>query len=567
MDIKQLTIDNQEKEIMQKNRLEYFSNQYKTTFDMNYSPKLANKYKLSTMIISVNRCLTEQKSLKQKKKNQYNLRRLHQLCIDINRYDFVHNSTIFNYDFLSTYLLCGEYKISNLLYQFSIGAHDPNGELRFLLKQFETSSYILDQYPNNLAFELIYRLFPYIDQLPELTYNLLEQCFIYCPLQLITDDKRQQCLAKYFLSNIIDLTIDSHRLFVLTNNDKLYLIHHNYYTLSITHQFDIEYNKKEANEKLISFLCQYPYVCCLSSNSSMIVKNCQIKQVSMQISCSKLISFINNEIILIISSLNNTLELWNCSNNLLISQYNFPDNLIDDCVFQNLIIKVTFQNNPMISYFSIDKNFQFNSIRIRNENIDNYTHHILLDSHTEFYYALDHTQASLIIYHDNNPIEIINNIDFYILPKSVIYLSQTKTIAWLTSTSLLLFHPLYKEKIFKSFPIISSTNSIEYDLIHDHYLSLEFSDQTNFLACINKTKQIIDIYEWRYDNEQQKHIYRQLTHLQLDIFIDQCVFKASMSTFPLNITKIKHIFPIKIGSMVLQSIVQMVRICINIMQQ
>lgn len=528
MDVKQLIIDNQEKLILEKNRLEYFSNQYKSTFDMNYSPKLANKYKLSTMIIPVNRCLTEQKSLKQKKKNQYNLRRLHQLYINLNRYDFAHNWTIFNYEFLSAYLLCGEYKMSDLLYQFSIGAHDPDGELRFLLKQFESSSYIFDQYPKNLSFELIYRLSPFINQLPDLTYNLLEQCFIHCPLQLITDNQRQQCLAKFSLSNIIDITIDPHRVFVLTNNQRLYLFYYYYYGLSITHQFNIIYDKKEVDEKLISFLCQFPYVCCLTSNSSMIVMNCDKKQVSMQTLCSKLISFINNEIILIISSSNNSLELWNCSTNVLISQYNFVDNLIENCIFKKSIIKVTYQENSMISYFSIDENFQFNSIRILNENINNYTHHILLDIHTEFYYSYDRFEVSLLIYSDNNPKEILNNINFHSLPKSVIYLPESNSIAWLTSTFIMLFHPLSKEKIFKPFQIKST---IEYDFVHDHYSSLEFSDQTNFLACSNKLKQIIDIYEWHYDNKQQKHIYRQLTRVQLDISIDRFVFRASMSIF------------------------------------
>ena len=107
MDVGQLIIDNQEKVLMEKNRLAYFANQYKTTFDMSYSSKLASKYKLSSTTISVNRCLIEQKPLKQKKKTHYNLRRLHQLCIDLNRYDFAHDSTIFNYDFLLVYFLCG----------------------------------------------------------------------------------------------------------------------------------------------------------------------------------------------------------------------------------------------------------------------------------------------------------------------------------------------------------------------------------------------------------------------------------------------------------------------------
>ncbi|CAF4702304.1 unnamed protein product, partial [Rotaria socialis] len=154
MDFKKLRLEHQTKELLEKNRLFYFANQYKETFDMSYSPKLANKYRLSTMIISANRRLTEQKPFKQKKTNQYNLRRLHQLYINLNRYDFVHEWTVFNYDFLSAFLLCGEYKMSNFLFEMSIGAHDPNGELRFLLKQFEASTETLDQHPHNLSFEL-----------------------------------------------------------------------------------------------------------------------------------------------------------------------------------------------------------------------------------------------------------------------------------------------------------------------------------------------------------------------------------------------------------------------------
>ena len=525
MDVKQLIIDRQENLLLENNRLAYFANRYKTTFDMSYSSKLAKKYKLSTTTVPVNRCLTEQQPLYQKNNN---LRRLHQLYININRYDYVHDSTIFNYDFLSAYLLCGEYKMSDLLYEFSIGAHDPNGDLRFLLKQFETSTSILNQYPNNLSFELIYRLLPFRDYLPELTYNLLEQCVIRCPLQLITDEERQQCLVKHSLSNITCLTIDEHRLFVLTSNDKLFLFSYGYYNLLRTGYFDIIYRKKGTKEKLVSFLCQYPYVCCLSSYSTMITINCDKNQITMQISCSKLISFIEDGIILIISSSNDSLELWDCSKNLLLSKYDFHDDIIEDCTFKKPIIKVTLKQNQMISYFSIDDNSQFKSIRIFNENINNYNHHILLDIHSEFYYSFDRSEASLIIYQENNSKEIVNDIDFLSLPVSVIYLSQSNSIAWLASTSLMIFHPLYEENIFKPFCIISSTNSIEYDSVHDHHSSWELQNQAHFVACINKTKQIIDIYEWRYEKEEQKHVCRQLNHLQLDISIDQCVFTARM---------------------------------------
>ncbi|CAF1262624.1 unnamed protein product [Rotaria magnacalcarata] len=528
MDFKKLRLEHQTKELLEKTRLFYFANQYKETFDMSYSPKLANKYRLSTTIISANRRLTEQKPFKQKKTNQYNLRRLHQLYINLNRYDFVHEWTIFNYDFLSAFLLCGEYKMSNFLFEMSIGAHDPNGELRFLLKQFETSTEILDQHPNNLPFELIYRFFPFLNELPTLTCNLIDRCLTHCPLQLITNKERQESLAKCSLTNIISITIDAHYIFALTNNDKFYAFVYSYLGLLMAYEFDVIYKKKEPNERILSYLCQFPYVCFLTSNSSMVVGHCSKKEVSMQLPCKQLISFINDRMVLVSSSTANSLELWDCSNNILVSNHNFNDEIIENSMMKNSMIKVVLKGNSMISYIELDENFQFNPIRISNENINNHNHHILLDTHCEFYYSFSSSLASLVIYDktNNNSKKVINDIDFISPPKSVIYLSKSNSIAWLTSTTLMIFHPLYEQNIFQPFYITSSTIPIDYDLVHDHCSSPEFEHLRSCLACANKSNSIIDIYEWQYDKDKQIHIYRQCTHLQLDISIDQFVFTA-----------------------------------------
>jgi len=48
------------------------------------------------------------------------------------------------------------------------------------------------------------------------------------------------------------------------------------------------------------------------------------------------------------------------------------------------------------------------------------------------------------------------------------------------------------------------------------------------IACITKTKGIVDIYEWFYDKKQQKHVSYHLSHVQLDIYIDYCVFETGM---------------------------------------
>ncbi|CAF1291712.1 unnamed protein product [Adineta ricciae] len=523
MNVKQLILDGEEKEILEKIRLAYFSNEYKSTFDMSYSSKLVKKYNLPTMIISVNRCLTQQKPWNY---SHYNLRRLHQLCININRYDFAHRFTMFDYDFLSTYLLCREFQMSDLLYDFSVGALDPNGELRFLLKQYEASTQILNQYPTNLSFELIYRLHSFIHQLPDLTLNLLAQCINHCPLRLLTDNERQQSLVELLLSDIIDLAIDAHRVFVLTSNDKLYVFSHHYYGLLRTGYFDISYKKRGGKERLVSFLCQYPYICCLSSNSSMVVLDCEGKQVTMQTSCGKLISFLDDEHILLATAMNDMLEIWNCSKNCLVSTYEFPDDIIVNCTYRKPVVRVTLERNEIVSYLTIDDDHQFQLYRVTNERLPNGDQEIFLNDHAEFCYSFKHPKATLILTDENKARQLITNIDFQSPPISVVYLSNSKSIAWLNRTSLMIFHPLYDERIFQPFSIFNTDADIEYDVIHDNAPAGDFEGQSYFLVGFCKTKGLIDVFEWRYLSEEQRHEYRQLVHLQLPISIDQCVFTA-----------------------------------------
>lgn len=513
-----MIVENEEKVKMEEIRLNYFSNRYKETFDMSYSPKLMKKYHLDKEIISVNRCLTPQKSWKTKKNNSINLRRLHQLCININRYDFAHSSTIFNYEFLMTYLTCGEYRLSDLLYQFSIGAHDPNGELRYLLKEFERSAEIIDEYPRNFPFEIIYRLLPFEDQLPNRLGQLLDECLKHCPLQLKTNNERMQSLAKYSLSNILDFTLDSHRLFLLTDDENIHVFYYHYYRILYTKPLEI----KSKNERFVSFQCRYPYICCLSSNKTMRLINWDKREISMDIPCKQLIGFVNDHLVLIRSLQKNQLEIWDCADKQLKSQYHSPDQpLIDRCSLHRSIITVHFQESNNISLLSINQHFQIEPIRIITKDIDQYPHCILLDTSMEFHYSNEHSQALFIEDHSKHILE------FSSPPKSVIFLRQSSSIVWFTSTSLMLFHPVIKEKFFQPFSIQSS---VDYDLIHDHYSSLEFENQTNFLACSNRLKQIIDIYEWKYESEQHRHIHRQLTHIQFDIPIDRFVFTASKFT-------------------------------------
>ncbi len=57
---------------------------------MSYSSKLKSKYNLTTDLIQVNRCLTIQQPFQNQLTKQYNLRRIHQLYLNIARYEYVH---------------------------------------------------------------------------------------------------------------------------------------------------------------------------------------------------------------------------------------------------------------------------------------------------------------------------------------------------------------------------------------------------------------------------------------------------------------------------------------------
>ena len=71
-----------------------------------------------------------------------------------------------------------------------------------------------------------------------------------------------------------------------------------------------------------------------------------------------MISFIKKGIILIISSAKHSLQIWDCFENKLISEYDFGDDVIEDYFIQKLVLKVTLKLSQTIVYFSIDDNQQ-----------------------------------------------------------------------------------------------------------------------------------------------------------------------------------------------------------------
>ena len=511
----QAMIRRQAKPILERNRLHYFANEYKTTFDISYSSKLMKKYNLSTNIIHVNRCLAIQQP--------FNLRRLHQLYLNIARYEYVHYATVFNYDFLRVLFLCGEFNVNHFLYQFTMMNFDGSGETRFLLKQFEISLDLINQYPNNLSFELVYRLYPFRDYLPKFLSNLLDQCLDQCPLVLITDDQRPQYLMKCSVSTIIYSKISPFSLIIVTNDNKIYRFDNHFQ--SKVEQSDIVYKKKTKDEKLISAAYESKCLCCLTSNSQIVTNESTLRNNS----CNRLISMIKKGIILIIESSNHVLQIWDCLANSLLSKYDFDDDIIEDCFWKKPMIKISLKLSQTIVYLLIDDNHQLKLIRTICQHRMNHQHRILLDLDAEFFYSFDRSTASLIVYDQTNSTEIYNDIDFISRPKSVFYLSNSNSIAWLTDTSLRICNPLYKQKIFQPFDLIISNDTIEYDIVHDNYSSVAFScGLANLLACIVKSKGIVDIYEWFYDKKEQKHVSYLLCHVKLDIYIEYCIFEVGM---------------------------------------
>ncbi|CAF1454508.1 unnamed protein product [Adineta ricciae] len=381
---------------------------------------------------------------------------------------------------------------------------------------------ILNPHPSNLPFELVYRLLPFREHLSPNLYNLLDQCLLVCPLLLITDDQRPQYLLKCPLGHVIYSKISNFFLLVVTDDSRMFQFQNHFRT--IYNQSEITYMKKDLKEKIISALYYSECLCCLTSSSEMIVKNVSTKQTTMQIPCHRLISFIKKDIILIISSSQHTLQIWNCAENNLISEYDCGDDIIEDYFLKKNDLKLTFKSSSKMSYFTINKNCQLEFIRTVHRDKNSYQHCILLDLHIEFFYSLDSSKILLTIHRETNPIEVHNDIDFHSLPDSVVHLPNSNSIGWLTPSSVMILNPLCKEKIFQPFCLTSSS---EYDLIHDNYNSHAFSGGLgNLIACINRNKSIVDIYEWLYDKKQQKHVSYLLSHVQLDIYIDHCVFEA-----------------------------------------
>lgn len=157
------------------------------------------------------------------------------------------------------------------------------------------SSDILDQRPYNLVFELVYRLYPFGEYLPELLLYLFNQC----PLLLITDDQRQQYQKTCTVGKIIYAKISPFSLFIVNDDAKFYRFENNFQT-SICLS-DIAFTKTTRDEKLISALCQNEYLCCLTSNCQLISTRISTHEFLMQKTCNRLISFLKNDLILLVS--------------------------------------------------------------------------------------------------------------------------------------------------------------------------------------------------------------------------------------------------------------------------
>ncbi|CAF3842914.1 unnamed protein product [Rotaria sordida] len=218
-------------------------------------------------------------------------------------------------------------------------------ELRFLLIEYMACSSILDKYPDNFAFEISSRLSLLVDVLPEFTYNLLERCLNNCSVRMLKNETQlfDPSLIKYMVGTVHSLA-QVYRYSIVLLTEKLVTIRSDstdwYSKIS---EYVLPSNEYTSMKVFSKYLC-------LFSKRSLLVFRKYGEQIVMQLNIDHLlgIEFIgfDEQVLLICSKDNQSIDVWRCFDWTLYKQYWF-DEPIEQCSFfsecQSAIIKVTFR--------------------------------------------------------------------------------------------------------------------------------------------------------------------------------------------------------------------------------
>jgi hypothetical protein len=248
----------------------------------------------------------------------YNMRRINQLI----KYTWWQTNWdlgfLFDYDFMSSYLHC--YKVSYELFR----CNTRNSEMRFLLTHFNACSPILDNHPDNFAFELSRQLAPIVDVLPKRTYNLLQQCLNNCALHTL--DNKTPYVMKYMIGTVYAIRVTFYSVLVLVKGKLLIFECASNKWLTAKHA---EYELPSAD--FTAMECSSLFVCLYSTRSIQVFEwdmHHLAPVLQLNVEEPVHIAIVEGKYMIICSKKKQLIEVWNCSTRTLIESFNFNGPLL-----------------------------------------------------------------------------------------------------------------------------------------------------------------------------------------------------------------------------------------------
>ena len=471
-------------------------------------------------ILSVDRCLTKQLPFvmnNKRKTKTYNMRRINQLCVDMENL-CCEPYFLYDYDFLSNYLRfyeIRELRTTQWFYE----------ELRFLLTLLDVCAFILDNYPENFAFEFSVRLSRLIHILPKQIYNLFKQCLNHTRLFLLENPNPSIDVMKsrYIVGNVLDTAIDRqcNYLFLLLNN-KILAFHFLEYFLTGR----MDEHSLPSNE-FNSIKCNRNYVCAYS-NKSLWVFQCDLsRKCVLQREIDRLIQvdFLANHVLLICSNEKKSIEIWNCLKEELIEQYSF-EYCISQCdtfrTAESVVIKTRLETG-LINYLSFEIsesnekiNGCFKQIGSLKESLGEKS--ILFNSETDVYYSKGDSSMQMHHFRRSGD-ECLEKLDHLPPITNPIFhhcvSSGNTALVWLTEDSMVILHTCGKYFLIPG----------EYHIVCKTSRQID----CHFICGLNRNSSTVTIFEWKCVD--QIHSYRQLVSIQVDEKVSHCIFDKGESCF------------------------------------
>ena len=490
-----------------------FPNLYERPFEIK-SKKLIEKIGGTSSLV-VNRCLTKQLPYVTNTNHQncvYNMRRINQLCLHLNgngiNEGYCEPCFLYDYDFMWSFLHC--YKMSD-----RIMAYSPYSQFRFLLTQYKTCSTILDNYPDNFAFEMSSRLTPIVDILPELTYNLLRQCSSHCFLRILNSNQIgcfDPGVTKY-MAGTVHAIIQGYKSVILLLSGKL--LRFRWYEQDWTgkvHELELPSNE------FVLFRDNGTHMF-LGSKSSLLIFGEDCREFFLQLNVENAIhiNFLEREKegYFLCSKGDKSISVWDRLKGTLIKQYWFDEPILNCCskcrIHTFRIIKVTLETYETHylylthgTYPFCEDPVHFELLGILKEQPG--TESFFLNADTDVYYS--EGQSHIYLYHldrpDNDRLEKIVNLPPL---NRIVYLQQFSTeyqhdvLIWLTIDSIVIYHSCGN---FFTIPG-------EYHHVCMQYININYQHRP-FICCLNRNLSRIDIFEWKINEDV--HRYRLIAHIQ-----------------------------------------------------